>query len=210
MILEKEREALMRLTMCAREECGMCKYKDTCGFDFQYELATKNMNILADALRKTEPTISKMEQVDEPITQTKTQNSNLTFKTLEYCDICDHKGCEECIANALDEHCMPSQFKKQIEDECAKEYEELGLKELKELIEADRKTEPTISKMEQVEDEPQTYCGDFADRLAYERGVKHAWEVAQKVFNSTVTFYEAEDVAKQIDKDINVRSKECE
>ena len=88
---------------------------------------------------------------DEPITQTKTQNSNLTLETLEYCDICDHKGCEECIANALDEHCIPSQFKKQIEDECAKEYEELGLKELKELIEADRKTEPTISKMEQVD-----------------------------------------------------------
>ena len=61
-------------------------------------------------------------------------------------------------------------------------------------------TEPTISKMEQV-DEPQTDCGDFADRLAYERGVKHAWEVAQKVFDSTVTFYEAEDVAKQIAKD---------
>jgi len=33
---------------------------------------------------------------------------------------------------------------------------------------------------------------------AYERGVKHAWEVAQKVFDSTVTFYEAEDVAKQM------------
>ena len=82
----------------------------------------------------------------------------------------------------------------------------------------------TISKMEQVQamdsysyargfadgresmrnlfeqTEPQTDCGDFADRLAYERGVKHAWEVAQKVFDSTVTFYEAEDVAKQIDK----------
>ena len=78
----------------------------------------------------------------EPATKTETQNSNLTFKTLEYCDICDHKGCGECVANALDEHCIPSQFKKQIEDECAKEYEELGLKELKELIEADRKTEP--------------------------------------------------------------------
>ena len=49
-------------------------------------------------------------------------------------------------------------------------------------------------------DEPQIDCGDFADRLAYERGVKHAWEVAQKVFDSTVTFYEAEDVAKQITK----------
>ena len=81
-------------------------------------------------------------------TQTETQNSNLTFKTLEYCDICDHKGCEECISNALDEHCIPSQFKKQIEDECAKEYEELGLKELKELIKADRKDEPQTERSE--------------------------------------------------------------
>ncbi len=92
-------------------------------------------NTLADALELYISTRTE--------TQTETQNSNLTFKTLEYCDICDHKGCEECIANALDEHCMPSQFNKQIKDECAKEYEELGLKELKELIEADRKTEPT-------------------------------------------------------------------
>ena len=67
MILEKEREALMRLTMCAREECSMCKYKDTCNFDSQYETATRCMNILAEALRKTEPTISKMEQVDKDI-----------------------------------------------------------------------------------------------------------------------------------------------
>lgn len=58
--------------------------------------------------RKTEPTRSKMEQVDKPKTQMKTQNSNLTFE----------------------------------KDECAKEYEELGLKELKELIEAERKVEP--------------------------------------------------------------------
>jgi len=50
MIPEREREALIRLTMCAREECGMCKYKDTCNFEFQYELATENMYILADAL----------------------------------------------------------------------------------------------------------------------------------------------------------------
>ena len=37
----------------------------------------------AKADRKTEPTISKMEQVDEPKTQTKTQNSNLTFEKTE-------------------------------------------------------------------------------------------------------------------------------
>lgn len=63
------------------------------------------------------------------------------------------------------------------------------------------KTSPNNSeKPNNCKTEPQTDCGDFADRLAYERGVKHAWEVAQKVFGSTVTFYEAEDVAKQIDK----------
>ena len=66
MIPEREREALMRLTMCARGECPMCKYEEQCdNWDFRMELATKNMNILADALRKTEPTISKMEQVDK-------------------------------------------------------------------------------------------------------------------------------------------------
>ena len=109
----------------------------------------QNLAVIADVMladRKTEPTISKMEQVEEPKAQTETQNSNLTFKTLEYCDICDHKGCAECIANDLDEYCIPSQFKKQIEDECAKEYEELGLKELKELIKADRKTENSSEK----------------------------------------------------------------
>ena len=51
MIPEREREALMRLTMCAREECAMCQYEKKCDFKFQYELATENMNILADALR---------------------------------------------------------------------------------------------------------------------------------------------------------------
>ena len=47
---EEVREALMRLTMCAREECGMCKYKDKCGFDFQYKLSTENMHTILDAL----------------------------------------------------------------------------------------------------------------------------------------------------------------
>ena len=51
MIPEREREALMRLTMCAREECVICEYKHKCNFNFKYELATENMNILADTLR---------------------------------------------------------------------------------------------------------------------------------------------------------------
>ena len=75
------------------------------------------------------------------------------IKTLDYCDICNHEGCDNCIANNLDDYCVPSGYEPTTQtetqnsnltfekDECAKEYEELGLKELKELIEANRKTE---------------------------------------------------------------------
>jgi len=49
-INEREREALMRLTMCVRGECPMCKYEERCDDDFRMELGTENMNILADAL----------------------------------------------------------------------------------------------------------------------------------------------------------------
>ena len=89
--------------------CKECRYKDM-------ELCAM-YKLVAAGVRRYDDFCSYGERKDEPKTQTKTQNSNLTFE----------------------------------KDECAKEYEELGLKELKELIEADRKTEPTISKMEQVD-----------------------------------------------------------
>lgn len=47
---EEVREALLRLTMCAREECEICKHKDKCGYDMQCELATQNMHIVLNAL----------------------------------------------------------------------------------------------------------------------------------------------------------------
>ena len=50
MIQEKEREALMRLTMCARNECKICKYHKKFTLADCYDLATENMNILVDAL----------------------------------------------------------------------------------------------------------------------------------------------------------------
>ena len=49
MILELEREALMRLTMCARGECQMCIYQPK--NDFCYDRATECMHTLAEALR---------------------------------------------------------------------------------------------------------------------------------------------------------------
>ena len=52
---EKVREALMRLTMCAREECEICKYKDECGFDFQYNISTENMHTILEALSADAP-----------------------------------------------------------------------------------------------------------------------------------------------------------
>ena len=145
MISEKEREALMRLTMCAREECAMCKYEKDCNFDFQCKLATENMNILAEALRKTEPIIygnehncimtlfgdcsynetgcgscAVVEKVRNALDKCEPKDEPL--KTTEYCNYCNHKGCEVCVANSLDEHCVPSNFEED-EDEPQAEYE---------------------------------------------------------------------------------------
>ena len=49
MIPERERKALMRLTMCARVQCDICKYRDSTLEECD-ERITQNMNILADAL----------------------------------------------------------------------------------------------------------------------------------------------------------------
>ena len=56
----------------------------------------------------TVPTISKMEQVDEPKTQTKTQNSNFTFekRTMLDCYNCKYfctENCRECHYEPKDE-----------------------------------------------------------------------------------------------------------
>ena len=32
------------------------------------------------------------------------------IKTPDYCDICNHKGCDNCIANSLDDYCVPSGY----------------------------------------------------------------------------------------------------
>lgn len=54
MIPEKEREALMRLVMCARHQCVICKYHDKYTFDDCANEITNNMTILADALERKE------------------------------------------------------------------------------------------------------------------------------------------------------------
>lgn len=50
MIPEEEREALMRLTMCARHDCKICKYKGEYTFEDCDKEITKNMHVIADAI----------------------------------------------------------------------------------------------------------------------------------------------------------------
>ena len=81
---DREREALMRLTMCARHECKMCIFQ---GFDSEvcYRIATDCMHILADALnadRKTENSSEK---------------PNNSKERLQACIDCEHTDmCEWC------------------------------------------------------------------------------------------------------------------
>ena len=63
-IPERQREALMRLTMCARDECMMCIYQpkdDRCK-----DIATTAMHILANAL-KVDDDAPQTESTGSPI-----------------------------------------------------------------------------------------------------------------------------------------------
>jgi hypothetical protein len=48
----------------------------------------------------------------EELTATDTADTPQTerMKTHDYCDICNHKGCGTCIANNLDDYCVPSNY----------------------------------------------------------------------------------------------------
>ena len=172
------------------KDCFLCKWLgdvDVCG-------RCRNRNLFAEA--DTEPTISKMEQVEKPQT----------------CDTCKygedkHRYAHICNECGVGINNYEPKGEPQTDTGIAKA---IVHKMIDDAVIAEDAYPDLRQKMHDAVDEyePQTDYGDFADRLAYERGVKHAWEVAQKVFNSTVTFYEAEDVAKQVDKDINVRSKD--
>ena len=77
---EEVREALMRLTMCAREECGMCKYKDECGFDLQYKISTENMNTILDAFISAEAVQEWIPFTRRPMTEEEQKDyPNCTF-----------------------------------------------------------------------------------------------------------------------------------
>ena len=57
--------------------------------------------------RKTEPTISKMEQVDKDIN---VRSKDEPMKTADYCDICKRDMCEVCVADATNPYCVPSHY----------------------------------------------------------------------------------------------------
>ena len=48
----------------------------------------------------------------EELTATDTADTPQTerIKTPDYCDICNHKGCDNCTANSLDDYCVPSGY----------------------------------------------------------------------------------------------------
>lgn len=53
MIAEKEREALMRLSLCARRMCAICKYKDN-EWDQCLVIQAGCVSVLFDAVDKVE------------------------------------------------------------------------------------------------------------------------------------------------------------
>ena len=75
---------------CEKTDCDTCRYAGECDWEPWQECPYEP---------KDEPTISKMEQVeDEPM------------KTTDYCDICKRDMCEICVADATNPYCVPSHY----------------------------------------------------------------------------------------------------
>ena len=80
---EKELDQFLHgisLSLLSKKSAQHWRYDEETAKEIEW-LEALERKVRADkADRKTEPTISKMEQIDEPTTQTETQNSNLTFE----------------------------------------------------------------------------------------------------------------------------------
>ena len=64
-LTEEVREAIMRLTMCAREECDICKFghnhDNDCNFSKQVNRATENMNTILNAFKSADRPMGEWE-----------------------------------------------------------------------------------------------------------------------------------------------------
>lgn len=47
----------------------------------------------------------------------KVEQVELRIKTVDYCDICNHERCMNCVADSHDDYCVPSNYEPQIEGE---------------------------------------------------------------------------------------------
>ena len=73
-------------TQAETQNSNLTFEKDECAKEYE-ELGLKELKELIEAGRKTEP-----------------------MKTTDYCDVCNHKGCDNCIADGSNPYCVPSQF----------------------------------------------------------------------------------------------------
>lgn len=115
--------------------CDDCLYTDTCDSKAYFYACT------------SKATISKMEQVEEPM------------KTTDYCDICKRDMCEDCVADATNPYCVPSLYEINYEPKDEPQTEVDWKQRLCDMYGANRKSfDEAWEKYEadKVTDEPQT------------------------------------------------------
>ena len=69
---------------------------------FEGGFIRKEKDICISCFNRIKDEIEKPQQSDTPQTE--------RIKTTDYCDICNHKGCDNCTANNLDDYCVPSGY----------------------------------------------------------------------------------------------------
>ena len=85
--------------ICGRE-IGMVNAHYQLKFDAGF--FRKEKDICISCFNRIKDEIEKPQQADTLQTE--------RIKTHDYCDICNHNGCDNCISNNLDEYCVPSGY----------------------------------------------------------------------------------------------------
>ena len=96
--------AVIADVMMADRKTENCSEKPNNWEDFFREPTAEERKAVADYIDSISvPTgVNIFDLMDEPQAE--------RIKTHDYCDICNHKRCENCIANNLDDYCVPSGY----------------------------------------------------------------------------------------------------
>lgn len=81
---------------------------------------SKDMKRIADTLERNRVKAITDEEFDSMLARLIADRKTEPMETTDYCDVCNHKGCDNCVADGSNSYCVPSHYEPK--DEPQKKY----------------------------------------------------------------------------------------